>query len=92
MTHMVEIALCMGSSCFTRGNNRLLETVEKAIKENAWENNVILSGIRCENRCGQGPNVIIDGKLFHGIDAGTLLDLLFEKLGRPANKASSIRL
>lgn len=92
MMEKVEIALCMGSSCFTRGNNRLLKAIEDSVRENAWENRVILSGLRCENRCGQGPNVLIDGKLYQGLDAGTLLDLLFEKLGRPEGNKSPIRL
>lgn len=92
MTEKLEIALCMGSSCFTRGNNRLLKALEDSIKENAWQDRVTLSGIRCENRCGQGPNVFVDGKLYQGLDAGALLDLLFEKLGRPENGRSSIRL
>ena len=92
MAEKVKIALCMGSSCFTRGNNRLLKAIEDSIRENAWENRVILSGLRCENRCGRGPNVFIDGKLYQGLDVGTLLDLLFEVLGRPGSGKSSIRL
>lgn len=92
MSEKVEIALCMGSSCFTRGNNRLLKALEDSIRENAWEDRVVLSGLRCENRCGQGPNVFIDGKLHQGLDAGTLFDLLFEKLGRPKGNRSSIRI
>jgi NADH:ubiquinone oxidoreductase subunit E len=92
MKDKVEIALCMGSSCFTRGNNRLLRAIEETIKENAWENRIALSGLRCENRCGQGPNVFVDGKLYQGLDAGTILDLLFERLGRPKGNKPSTRL
>lgn len=92
MSEKVDIALCMGSSCFTRGNNRLLKVLEDSIRENRWEDKVVLSGRRCENRCGQGPNVVVDGTLYQGLDAGTLLDMLFEKLGRPEGKRSSIRL
>ncbi|MCC8181085.1 MAG: (2Fe-2S) ferredoxin domain-containing protein [Planctomycetes bacterium] len=92
MKQTVEVSLCMGSSCFTRGNNRLLQALEDTIKANAWEERVILTGLRCENRCGQGPNVFIDGKLHQGLDAGTLLDLLYDLLGRPESKSSSIRL
>ncbi|MDR1612951.1 MAG: (2Fe-2S) ferredoxin domain-containing protein [Planctomycetota bacterium] len=91
MTEKVEIALCMGSSCFMRGNNILLRALEDSIRENAWEDRVALSGLRCENRCGQGPNVFVDGKLYQGLDAGTLLDLLFERLGRPQGGKPSIR-
>lgn len=85
MDDMVEISLCMGSSCYARGNNKLLAVIEKAIATNNWQDRVILSGARCENRCGDGPNVIVDGKLYQGMDEGALLDLLNDKLGRRAD-------
>ena len=84
MGKVVDISLCMGSSCFARGNNRLLEILEDAIEKNAWQEKVLLSGARCNNCCGEGPNLTIDGTTYHGMDEGALMDLLAEKLGTPA--------
>ena len=81
MSKVVEISLCMGSSCFARGNNRLLEALEELIEKNHWQEQVSISGARCENRCGAGPNLTVDGELYQGLDAGALTDLLEEKLG-----------
>ncbi|MCC8190318.1 MAG: (2Fe-2S) ferredoxin domain-containing protein [Planctomycetes bacterium] len=81
MADKVTIALCMGSSCFARGNNVLLERLEDLIKDRGWEDKVALSGLRCEDRCSQGPNMKIDGVLYQGIDDGVLLDLLESLLG-----------
>lgn len=81
MGDKLTIALCMGSSCFARGNNILLERLEDLIKERGWEERVALSGLRCEDRCSQGPNIKINGVLYQALDEGALLDLLESKLG-----------
>lgn len=84
----IEISLCMGSSCFTRGNNRLLELLEDQIAANGWQDRIALSGARCHDKCGDGPNVFIDGKLYQGLDEGALLDLLQNILGVPHGNTS----
>ena len=84
MNDMVEIVLCMGSSCFARGNNRLLPALEDMIRRNEWEAKVSLSGSRCESRCGDGPNVTVDGILYHGMDVAAIEHLLEARLGHPS--------
>lgn len=90
----VEIQLCMGSSCFARGNNALLETLEDLIKSNGWKDSIRLSGLHCQNLCSEGPNIKIDGQLHQGLDPGALLDILEKKLGvgtEGAARYSSVR-
>lgn len=81
MNDTIRIALCMGSSCFARGNNQVLATLEAAIKANGWQDRVSLSGMRCGNLCSSGPNIEIDGTLYQGLDSGAMIDLMAEKLG-----------
>ena len=81
MGDKVAIALCMGSSCFARGNNSLLERLEDLLEERGWKDKVALSGLRCEDKCSEGPNIKIDGVLYQHLDDGVLLDLLESKLG-----------
>ena len=57
----MKITVCMGSSCFARGNDQNLEFIEKYIKENGLETEIELAGNRCEGKCATGPNIIIDG-------------------------------
>ncbi len=85
---MVEVSLCMGSSCFARGNDLLLAALEGAIKKNGWEDKILLSGARCENRCGEGPNLTVDGVLYQGLDEGAFMDLIMEKMGLPSPRES----
>ena len=56
----MKITVCMGSSCFARGNDQNLEFIEKYIKENGLEAEIELAGNRCEGKCATGPNIIID--------------------------------
>lgn len=70
------IKVCMGSSCFARGNAKNLQLIQKFITENNLDAEVELSGLRCCNDCSQGPNISIDEISYTHIDNGTLLDIL----------------
>ncbi len=76
----IEITLCMGSSCFARGNNRVLAGLEEMIRRNGWTEAVSLAGSRCSNRCGDGPNLTIDGALHCARDLGAVEALIAGKL------------
>ena len=64
----MKITVCMGSSCFARGNDRNLEFIENFIKDNGLAAEVELSGARCEGKCATGPNIIVDGVEYHEVD------------------------
>jgi NADH:ubiquinone oxidoreductase subunit E len=72
----IEIAVCMGSSCFARGNDRNLAVLEAYLARHELDAAVSLTGTRCESACSHGPNIRIDGTLHRMVDEGTLLDLL----------------
>lgn len=92
MSEKLEISLCMGSSCFARGNNVLLEMLENLIESRGWTDRVVLSGARCENRCSEGPNIRINGQLYQGLDEGALMDLLEKRFdGAISTRLSSVR-
>jgi NADH:ubiquinone oxidoreductase subunit E len=63
-----EISICMGSSCFARGNKATLQKIKSYLKKNDIENQVIFKGNRCFDQCGKGPNLKIDDKMFHQIN------------------------
>lgn len=71
-----KIEICMGSSCFARGNNKNLAVISNYIKEHHMEAEVVLSGARCCDKCSDGPNVSIDGVEYNNIDSGSLVDIL----------------
>ncbi len=71
-----KIEICMGSSCFARGNNKNLQIIAQYLKDNGWEAEIELSGLRCCNLCSKGPNLTIEGVEYNNVDAGTLVDIL----------------
>jgi NADH:ubiquinone oxidoreductase subunit E len=66
----------MGSSCFRRGNRKNLEFIESYIENNGCAAEVELVGSRCEEECRKGPNLCIDGQMFHEVNQEMLYDLL----------------
>ena len=71
-----RIQVCMGSSCFARGNNKNLQVIEQYLKDNNLEAEIELCGLRCCNLCSGGPNITIEGVEYNNVDSGTLIDIL----------------
>ncbi len=63
----ITITVCMGSSCFARGNAENLSFIEQYLKEKGLEAEIDLCGARCENKCATGPHVTINGVLYSGV-------------------------
>ena len=74
----LNITVCMGSSCFARGNASNLEFIENYIKKNGLEADIDLAGSRCEGKCVTGPNVIINGIEYTEVDEKKLKQTLDE--------------
>jgi len=72
----LEIVICMGSSCFARGNQENLAVVEDYIARRGLSARIDLVGSRCEGQCRLGPNIRIAGRAYHGVDAGSVLELI----------------
>jgi NADH:ubiquinone oxidoreductase subunit E len=75
-----RITLCMGSSCFSRGNAVNVETIEGFLRRGGIDASVDgradLVGTLCEGHCKEGPIVVIDGIVHKHVTASTLPDLL----------------
>ena len=53
------IKVCMGSSCFARGNSKNLQIIQNFLENNNISAEVELTGLRCCDCCFKGPNIII---------------------------------
>lgn len=76
-----RITICMGSSCFLRGNRRNLELIESYLAARGIAARVDLVGSRCEGACGSGPNIRINGRIFPAVKPETLQELLDRHVG-----------
>lgn len=76
-----EIKICMGSSCFSRGNRQTLQVIQKYLKEHQLEHDVILKGAHCFGKCNEGPLVKIGSKIYEHVTSNTILDILENEFG-----------
>ncbi len=76
----LSVELCMGSSCFARGNARTLTMLEEYIAENTLGDRVELVGHLCLGACSAGPNVKIGEVTHSGISSECVIDLVREAL------------
>jgi NADH:ubiquinone oxidoreductase subunit E len=82
---MHEIQICLGSSCFSRGNTENLRVIQDYLAARGLTAQVSTIGHLCEDQCSRGPNLIVNGVLHHAVDAAAvrvLLDRLFGEGGR----------
>jgi NADH:ubiquinone oxidoreductase subunit E len=76
----LEIVVCLGSSCFARGNSEHLATIKEYVQTHGLDASVRLSGRLCQDFCKQGPNISIRGELHHQVTTEALRALL-QQLG-----------
>ena len=59
-----EITICLGSSCFSRGNNKNLEIIQEYIKSKGLEADINFKGQLCSEQCQEGPVLTIDNTTY----------------------------
>jgi NADH:ubiquinone oxidoreductase subunit E len=75
-TPSTTITICMGSSCFARGNSRNIEVLQDYLGSHTLPPTVELTGHLCQGHCNSGPNVTINGKMYHEVDPIVIIGLL----------------
>jgi NADH:ubiquinone oxidoreductase subunit E len=78
---MITITVCMGSSCFSRGNTDNAEIIQNFVKNHVFAQEVVIKGCLCEGKCKTGPHVRINDQLFDHVAPEGLEDLLTQELG-----------
>ncbi len=63
----IELVICLGSSCFSRGNRETLEALKAYLKENKLEDRVMFKGQLCSGSCNTGPVIWINGKQYEAV-------------------------
>lgn len=57
---MVTVVICVGSSCYVRGSDKVADTFEALIEKESLQDQVELMGTFCMERCSMGVSVRID--------------------------------
>lgn len=77
----ITITICMGSSCYSRGNSDALSILEEYIEKKNLNECTLLLGSLCNNCCSTGPNIKINDTTYNDVDATCVIDLLKHHLG-----------
>lgn len=77
---MRTIEICVGSSCFVKGSNELVEVLKKFLEDKKLEDKVQLKGAFCMGQCAKGLGVRVDGKLLEGVTLANAIDLISMEL------------
>lgn len=73
---MISIEICMGSSCFARGNRETLEILENYMKEQQMDAEITVTGSLCMDQCSCGPHLRINGNRHDLVAPEGVLDVL----------------
>lgn len=73
---MKPITVCMGSSCYARGNANNVELIQTWLRQRGLEANVELGGTLCEGRCREGPIVRIGPTIYTKVTPASVGDIL----------------
>jgi NADH:ubiquinone oxidoreductase subunit E len=76
MSTETDITICLGSSCFSRGNRHTLELIRSYLKEHDLEDKVFFRGDLCNGLCDEGPILKIDGKVYKHVTTENIYEIL----------------
>jgi len=64
---MLTVTICVGSSCYVRGSDKLAEAFERMIEDNDLGDKVELVGSFCMDHCSMGVSVQVAEKTYRGV-------------------------
>ena len=74
----IQIKLCMGSSCYSRGNDTIKVMVQEFLQENNLMEEVDFRGHLCKALCNCGPNLSIGAREYKSVSESNILLILKE--------------
>ena len=82
----VEIVICLGSSCFARGNSQNLAIIEEFLASRHLKASVRMAGKLCQDACKRGPNLTVAGETYHDVTPEKLREILKQLANRAAEE------
>ena len=82
MAQRIEMEICLGSSCFSRGNKDVVMFIKEYLRKNHLDDRVIFKGARCMGRCSNGPSLTINGVITEGVTLSKIESILEKEFAR----------
>jgi NADH:ubiquinone oxidoreductase subunit E len=74
--NIIDITICMGSSCFSRGNKKTLAQLQQYIAAAGLCDQVKITGSLCEGKCNCGPHITVNGTRYDNVTPETAIDII----------------
>jgi NADH:ubiquinone oxidoreductase subunit E len=81
MAQRIEMHICLGSSCFSRGNREVVMFIKEYLRKNHLEDRIVFKGARCMSLCSNGPNLKINERTIEGVTLSRIEDILENEFG-----------
>lgn len=81
MAEKIELNICLGSSCFARGNKKIVHAIQSYIEEHELQDNVMLKGGHCFGHCAKGPILKVNDKIYENVNYLDVIDILAKEIG-----------
>lgn len=76
----IEITICLGSSCFSRGNRKIVHAIEGFLASHNLKEKVFFHGAHCFSNCANGPIMKMNEDVFENINEMNVIEILSKKL------------
>jgi len=76
MKEKTKLIICLGSSCYSRGNQYVLEIVKQYIKDHELKDKIDFRGQLCTGNCSHGPVLKINDLMYENVDTNNILKIL----------------
>ncbi len=73
----LEVRICLGSSCYSRGNEKILDVMQSYLHQHNLNQRVDFRGKLCSCNCNKGPNIRFGDKDYHGVSESNI-ELILE--------------
>lgn len=78
------VQICVGSSCYLKGAERIVELFQTAIARHKLEDDITLAGSFCTGKCNRiGVTVTVNDEVYTGITTENFKDFFTEKVLKP---------
>jgi NADH:ubiquinone oxidoreductase subunit E len=79
---MITISICVGSACHLKGSYKVIEALQRLIKENNASNMVEIKGAFCIGRCTEAVSVTVDDDKFFSLNENNVDSFFYETIMR----------
>lgn len=77
---MVEVKVCVGSSCHMKGSYQVIKTFQDLIAKNALKDDVAIKASFCMGRCLEGISITVDDEPIQNVGFQNAQEVFYQHI------------